>query len=311
MKMELGDSVRGPHQVTDVPCSPGCPLAWSVFGCGFAQRVSTDAESLMVALFVLKLVAGITLMWLLMPRKDVTDGFFRIQMLVALGLSVLLVLMLDVSSLTGNGISAASEFELQQARATIQILKGMQLAVAVIAYAGHIFWKLGRRGPGRITIFLLAGLCIGSLVLHSWHMASGVPAWLQVVSDLSSAAVLGATITGMLLGHWYLTTPTMSIQPLTWFAKALFVAALVRLFASGFVLAHFGWTATDTTYTLWLSMRLIGGIAVPLATSLMVVRILRYRNTQSATGVLFAGLILVFMGEMTAALLERALRIPF
>ena len=46
----------------------------------------------MIESFVLKLVTGITLMWLWMPRKDVTDGFFRIQILVALCLCVLLVL---------------------------------------------------------------------------------------------------------------------------------------------------------------------------------------------------------------------------
>jgi hypothetical protein len=265
----------------------------------------------MIALFVLKLVAGITLMWLLMPRKDVTDGFFRIQMLVALGLCVLAVLTLDVSSIVGSGKPMASVDETEKARAIVRLLNGLLIVAAVTAYAGHIFWKLGRRTPGKVAIFVTGGLCLGSLILHSTKMITSVPAWQQVVSDLSSAAVLGATLTGMLLGHWYLTTPTMSIQPLTWLTKALFVVALIRMLASGIALGRCGWTATDTTHTLWLIMRLIGGILVPLVTSLMVIRILRYRNTQSATGVLFAGLILVFMGEMTGALLERDLRIPY
>ena len=39
----------------------------------------------MIALFSLKLSAGIALMWWLMPRREVTDGFFRIQMRVLLG----------------------------------------------------------------------------------------------------------------------------------------------------------------------------------------------------------------------------------
>ncbi len=264
----------------------------------------------MVALFVLKLVAGVTLMWLLMPRKEVTDGFFRIQMLVALGLCVLAVLTSDVSSLTGSKANA-SDNEIAQASSTISIIKGILIAGAVTAYAGHIFWKLGRRGPGRVAIFLLGALCLGSLVFHSVHAVSMANGFHQAASDVSSAGVLGAMLTGMLLGHWYLTTPTMSIQPLTWFAKILLATAVLRLIVSGISLSRFGWTATDTTHTLWLSMRLIGGILVPGITSLMVLRILRYRNTQSATGVLFAGLILVFMGEMTAALLERDLGIPY
>jgi hypothetical protein len=191
------------------------------------------------------------------------------------------------------------------------VLKGIQVVAAVIAYAGHIVWKLGRRIPGKVAIFLLGALCIGSLMMLSCSMNTSVPVWQQVGSDLSSAAVLGAAVTGMLLGHWYLTTPSMSIQPLTWFARVLFAAGLVRMLASGVALGRCGWTATGTTHTLWLAMRLTGGILVPVVTSLMVVRILRYRNTQSATGVLFAGLILVFMGEMAAALLEQDLRIPY
>ena len=263
----------------------------------------------MVALFVLKLVAGITLMWLLMPRKDVTDGFFRIQMLVALGLCVLAVLSGDSTSLLAR--TDSSQHEAEAAATLMSVLKGMLIGGAVTAYLGHIFWKLGRRVPGRLCIFLLATLCVGALVLHSLRMSSQANPIHQAASDLSSAVVLGAMLTGMLLGHWYLTTPTMSIQPLTWFGRALLLAALFRLIVSVISLVRFGWSATDTTHVLWLSMRLIGGIVVPIVTSLMVVRILRYRNTQSATGVLFAGLILVFMGEMTAALLERDIGIPY
>lgn len=263
----------------------------------------------MVALFVLKLVAGITLMWLLMPRKEVTDGFFRIQMLVALGLCVLAVLSADGSSLLAR--TTPSTHEAAAAATCMSVLKGLLIGGAVTAYLGHIFWKLGRRIPGRVCIFLLALLCVGSLILHATQMISKAGPVHQAASDLSSAAVLGAMLTGMLLGHWYLTTPTMSIQPLTWFGRMLLLAAVFRLMVSLASLARFGWSATDTTHILWLSMRLIGGIVVPVVTSMMVVRILRYRNTQSATGVLFAGLILVFMGEMTAALLERDLGIPY
>lgn len=263
----------------------------------------------MVALFVLKLVAGMTLMWLLMPRKEVTDGFFRIQMLVALGLCVLAVLSADNSSLLGR--TTPSEHDATAAAAVISVLQGLLIGGAVAAYLGHIFWKLGRRVPGRLCIFVLALLCVGSLLLHSMRMISQAGSLHQAASDLSSAAVLGAMLTGMLLGHWYLTTPAMSIQPLTWFGRALLLAAVFRLLVSAMSLVQFGWAATDTTHILWLWMRLIGGIFVPVVTSLMVVKILRYRNTQSATGVLFAGLILVFMGEMTAALLERDLGIPY
>ncbi|MFN9718756.1 MAG: hypothetical protein ACK58L_08695 [Planctomycetota bacterium] len=264
----------------------------------------------MVALFVLKLVAGIVLMWLLMPRRDVTDGFFRIQMLVVLGLTVLLVLTLEPATLTG-GAGSASPAESGDAEQVLRWLRGMNVAAAVIAYAGHIFWKLGRRVPGNACIYSLGALTLAALGLHAVVMVKQVPAWLQLLSEASSAAVLGATLTGMLLGHWYLTTPAMSIQPLTWFTRALFFAGLARLLATVIVLVHFRWPSTDTTLTLWLIVRWIGSMAVPLATAFVVARILKYRNTQSATGVLFAALILVFMGEMSATLIERTLSLPY
>ncbi len=264
----------------------------------------------MVALFVLKLVAGIVLMWLLMPRRDVTDGFFRIQMLVVLGLTVLLVLTIEPATLTG-GTDSVSPAESQNLAETIKWLRGMNVLAAVVAYLGHIFWKLGRRTPGKIAIYSLGALSVGSLTLHAVSMVKSVPVWLQLLSEVSSAAVLGATLTGMLLGHWYLTTPTMSIQPLTWFTRALFVAGLARLLATSISITHFGWTSKDMTLTLWLLVRLTGSILVPLAAAFFVGKILKYRNTQSATGVLFAALILVFMGEMSATLIERTVRIPY
>jgi len=42
----------------------------------------------------------------------------------------------------------------------------------------------------------------------------------------------------------------------------------------------------------------------------MVWRILRYRNTQAATGVLFVGVIVTFIGELSATLVSRELHVP-
>ena len=251
-------------------------------------------------------------MWLLMPRKEVTDGFFRIQMLVALALCVLLVLSMHTENVPQETNSLTHPLATgMRTQAGNQLIRCVQLIAAVVAFAGHIVWKLGRRLPGAVAIYAVAILCLLSLVTAS--LAGGVDfdSLNLLLSDLASATVLGAMLTGMLLGHWYLTTPTMSIGPLSWFTKALAVAAVVRLFMTSLSLFRFGFASHDLVHLLWLIVRIVGGILVPFATAVVVARILKYRNTQSATGVLFASLILVFMGEMTAALLERDLRIPY
>jgi hypothetical protein len=61
---------------------------------------------------------------------------------------------------------------------------------------------------------------------------------------------------------------------------------------------------------MWLALRWAAGVAAPAVLFVMVRRILRYRNTQAATGVLFVAVILTFIGEMTALLLEHELRRP-
>jgi len=148
------------------------------------------------------------------------------------------------------------------------------------------------------------------VLLHSCRAPASCM-WLQILSDLSSAAVSGSVLTAMLLGHWYLTTPTMSTRPLYWFNGAIVVAALLRLVASATAVATEGLEIPGLTHWIWLTIRWTGTIVVPLVVAFLVWRILRYRNTQSATGVLFAGLILVLMGEMSGALLERELQIPY
>lgn len=279
----------------------------------------------MIASFVLKLLTGITTMWLLMPRREVADGFFRIQMLVVLGLAVLLVLTLDPVSLAGPpqlpaaspaarpsaARQAASPQELAGLPNAVRWLRGMAFAIAVLAYPGHILWKLGRRPAGTFCIITIGLLSLASLALLSTQLARGTPIALQLLADASSAAVLGSVLTGMLLGHWYLTTPGMSLKPLLWFCPVLTIAAAARLAASGLAIATSGLPPTDLVRIIWLALRILGGIAAPAAAAILVRQILRYRNTQSATGVLFAVLILVFMGEMSAALLERDLGVPY
>lgn len=272
----------------------------------------------MIESFLLKLLLGIALMWLLMPRKEVTDGFFRIQMLVALGLSVLLALIVSSDS---TPVAATMHPNFQNdllpaaivARSEIvdRIVVVFQIIAACVAYAGHIFWKLGRRMPGTISIYAIALLSLLSQLCFSLGDGITMNSVLILLSNVSSSTVLGATLTGMLLGHWYLTTPTMSIGPLSWFTMTLVVAAVLRLVMTGIALGRYGFASYDIVHVLWLILRITGGILIPFATSIGVSKILKYRNTQAATGVLFAALILVFMGEMAAALLERDLRIPY
>ena len=135
-------------------------------------------------------------MWALMPRRDVTSGFFRIQMMVVLGLSVLAALTL------GQFIAADSEAIIGDT--TARIACGI---LASLAYVGSIMWTLERRAAGSAIAVIIAVFSTFLLLIVTGDAASigGRDSVVGLFSELATSLVLGANMVGMLLGHWYLT----------------------------------------------------------------------------------------------------------
>jgi hypothetical protein len=134
-----------------------------------------------------------------------------------------------------------------------------------------------------------------------------------------SALLLGAVTLAMLLGHAYLTHTEMTIQPLRRLALllAVFMSARVVL---GLVSASFAWSAVRSgaldgarvqQETVVMILRYAVGLALPAIFCYMVWRTVRLRATQSATGILYFGLVLIYIGELSAIYLTRELAIPF
>jgi hypothetical protein len=257
----------------------------------------------MIAQFALLLTLGMSLMWALMPRSQVTIGFFRIQMLIAMSLCVLAVLTLGrLNSASGQPVA---DHWLLTARVAA-------VSSATMAYVGSVLWTMNRRSAGTTCGFIILAASLSSLILSRGGLAwlGNLDGLLLLAAYLSTAAVLGGALTGMLLGHWYLTAPTMSIDPLKRLTLIFAITVVFRLLvsAAGWMLA--GNRLTDGTHWTWFALRWLAGIFGPLVIAIMALRILRYRNTQAATGVLFAGVILTFIGEMSAALLYSELNVP-
>lgn len=293
----------------------------------------------MIAQFALRLICGMSLMWALMPRRQVTSGFFRIQMLVVMGLGVLAALSDAMQA--QSAIREAGSPELAVVLPSPLMTSLPAGFIAVLGFVGSALWTLERRtGAERIgfgALVLSAALIVipyegvghdhyvvfvGDTMVQSGtpRVSSACHPLLAVASEFAGAAVLGATVVGMLLGHWYLTTPTMSIEPLKRLNLFLGMAGVLRLIVSAVVVLML-WNGvfessealvrTATVPKVWLGLRWLAGVIGPLGVCLMVWRILKYRNTQAATGVLFVGVILAFIGDMTAALLLSETKLPF
>ncbi|MCA8996739.1 MAG: hypothetical protein KDA80_07135 [Planctomycetaceae bacterium] len=243
----------------------------------------------MIPVFAMRLICGLSLAWCLIPRREITSGFFRIQNLLCLGLAVL------------TALSAGQFDNLQGSR----ILFFGGILSSVVAFLGSIFWTLERRTGG---FRLATGLCLLATaavvgVATVGNVNTQIPAWMRNVDALTAAGLMGSTTAAMLLGHWYLTATGMPLRPLVQYSMLAGAAIILRgLYALGHWSA--GGFAESASWPL-MALRW-AGLVGPLIMVWLTIRILRYRNTQSATGVLYAATILVFMGEMAAALLARS-----
>jgi hypothetical protein len=241
----------------------------------------------MLADFAIRLAGGLAAVLAVTPWRVVPIRFFRTHCQVILGLGALATL-------------AATRPPFEPA------VFGLALAVAALAFVATLAWGLGlpRLGmPAAIAIAAAAAVALGLTA------DGGSPGrWaLNAASRLSSSALLGSTLTAMLLGHYYLTAPAMSIEPLKRFVRLMAASLAVRaaLAALALVLLPSGSSGGAAISPLFLAMRWGMGIAgVGLATFLAW-RTVRIRSTQSATGILYIAMTLLLFGELSSLVLAR------
>lgn len=256
--------------------------------------------------FVLRLGFGISLAMAITSPKHVTSGFFKVHLWVVMGLNVfgaLVTWTVSDEHLPTDTVRIASQ----------STLLGLILATSVLSYLGAVCWLYEKSGSGQIILILLT-----LLTLATAYQSSVLPKDSQSTHHLSllldivsSGLVVGSVITAMLLGHWYLNTPTMNLIPLRKLLWLCVIALLLRTCVSGTGTA-LTLSNTDVTNTWWIfvSLRWISGIFVSLGLIYMTFMTLRVPNTQSATGILYAATIVVFIGELTARVLAENVLYP-
>jgi hypothetical protein len=181
----------------------------------------------------------------------------------------------------------------------------------VLAYVSSIAWGLG------LPILGIRSAAVSAAGALFWLVgASRSPdEWLLAVSALSRATsgfLLGAVLCSMLLGHYYLTAPAMTIAPLK---------RTISLIAGGLaaraLLALIGWSISrgglalvvsspsDPNATVLLLARFgMGFLAAGIATY-MTWKTAQIRSTQSATGILYIAMIFVLFGELMSLVLRE------
>ena len=145
----------------------------------------------------------------------------------------------------------------------------------------------------------------------------GTGSWvLGSLSAMATGAVAGGVGVAMVVGHWYLTVPQLPVALLQrlnrWTAVAMVVSA-VLVGASALVLASSGDGERGTIGSfgvVFLVARVAIGLALPLLFAWMAAVSLRYSNTRSATGILYASTVLVLIGAAVSLSLQDSYGIP-
>lgn len=247
----------------------------------------------MLADFALRLAGGLAAMLLVTSWRSVPLLFFRTHCQVILGLLVLAGL--DLSRATPD-------------RAGL----GVVIGLAVLAYFASVAWGLG---IPRVAVPLSVLIAAGSVGLMVFASQSGMPSvWgLNAAGRVASAFLMGSTLTAMLLGHYYLTAPAMSIDPLKRFVLCMGGALVIRglLGAIGVWEWWNGYAASHSVSALWLASRWGVGFAGPVVATSLAWRTVQMRSTQSATGILYTAMIMVLFGELTALILSRGTDVIF
>ncbi len=234
---------------------------------------------------------GLSVAMVLTPSSLVPAGFFRVNMLVVLGLATFAAL------LCGQALPAYAWL--------------LPAAAAVTAWMASIVWFAERTQPGIvlcvITALLLAAATAVVQVAADGTLADG---WPHVGVALLSGLVTGLTVHAMLLGHWYLNAPGMRVDVLRRMIDIALAAWAVQLVVATAAALPAGALAAGsaggpTTMAL-VSLRWLAGLAGLPVLLWLSRKTLEIPNTQSATGILYVACLAAILGELTAQLLSVA-----
>jgi hypothetical protein len=191
-------------------------------------------------------------------------------------------------------------------------------ALAVVSYPLYSGPISARKR--RIALAVAALGCAAALALHvrALPTASGGAPWLVVsLSALATGCVGGSVGLAMVFGHWYLTVPALDVEYLVRLNRLTMLcmlASIAALTLSCLVFADQVTSARSPLFAPWgmfhFGTRVAVGLLMPLLFGWMTAQSLQFKNTRSATGILYASTVLVLIGTAVSVSLQDTYGIP-
>ncbi len=239
---------------------------------------------------------------MLRRRASATGGYLRFTAICALGFGILAWIS-DGALPTSLGDSPVVIDPFWEApRRAALLLFWVLVGVGLVARAASP--RAGRAIEWAGLLAAAATLVFGAL---SWGDGPlGVLGLLVQLVVVSGA--IGGVFAAMILGHWYLVTPKLPEAPLILLARVLLAVVAIQ------VVLFWAWVATGAgpadvapfsalvgPWALFVWLRLIVGLALPLAICWAAVQTARTRSMESATGLLYINVGTIAAGTILAA----------
>jgi hypothetical protein len=184
---------------------------------------------------------------------------------------------------------------------TLSIAFCVLLAVYLIGL-GSKSWNPVTRLLGPVVPLLgLGALWAAALVAPGAQLLGlGTP-----LAVLAGALALGSALAALSLGHWYLVAPTLSLRPLIQLTFLCLGAIVAQIVLLPLLLLLPGPRPESvqqlfSEYLVFLGVRVVFGLLVPLVATVMTWRTARIRSLDSATGLLYVVAALILAGEIAA-----------
>lgn len=246
----------------------------------------------LAALFLAQLGFGSALVFPFMPVRVTGKSFIRFYYgLILAFIGLFLLCLYRTGDLHGNYV----------------VISALAVWIWVLSFT-KIFTKLEE---ALLWVFaLLSGALLvvycERFLLHGFTFLEGVP---RLVLFVSAAVFLSFHLMNMIFGHWYLVNRQLPPLHLTRTSKLLIAISYWRAatVAMAVWIAHEGLEAnrfarlTDFMgHGIFFWARILAGVGLPVLVSHLAYSSAKIGSNQSATGIMYAGIVFVLMGEIMA-----------
>ena len=223
--------------------------------------------------------------------------------------SVSVAILAGLALLSDWGLPATDRLVIQSSDATLTFVRQAGLAAFAVLAIVYVFALRGRLPTLPVAVATIAAAAIALLAAGFGWAPSSVDAVPLIVQLGVLSAVTGGSMAAIALGHWYLVTPKLPVEPLVMQSRMLLnlVGIQVLLFIVWTTLGggpgQDAFDAFSGGTLVLVALRLVVTLLFPLVLCYMALRTAQTRSMESATGLLYINLAAVMAGTIGAAAL--------